>query len=282
MERFTNNLYARMQAQLQDIAQSTGNMLHLAEQSYYAVYEHLKELNTFTKEYDFKNEEEEVKFFKEIKPSFLKEAIFFDSLFGVESTKPPSSPEVQKNYYREHIDRFCKYFEQNQELYLYYRLDHSHLDPVMFVRKPDRNVMMPAYSLEIDPSHSNVYSFKFGKMMAYEDIVSYIQGRINTVDNGGIPLAADGDTKLTFTGTKAQFHEAMQALGAAGVFNNGKAPVSLIYEVTQIAWNIRVSNSYGYLQTMRIRKKNRTPFMDLAKEMLIRKMDDQDEHPRFH
>lgn len=281
MERFTNNLYTRMQNQLQDIAQSTGDMLHLAEQSYYAVYEHLKELNTFAKEYDFKNEEEEVKFFKEIKPSFLKEAIFFDALFGVESTKPPSSPEVQKNYYREHIDRFCRYFEQNQELYLYYRLDHSHLDPVMFVRKPDRNVMMPAYSLEIDSSHSNVFSFKFGKIQALEDIVSYIKGSITALDNGGAPQTAT-DERLTFTGTKAQFHEVMQALEAAGVFNNGKASTRLIYDVTQTAWNIRVSNYYGYFQTIRIRKKNRTPFMDLAKEMLIRKMDDQDEHPRFH
>jgi RteC protein. len=43
----------------------------------------------------------------------------------------------------------------------------------------------------------------------------------------------------------------------------------------------KVANYYGYFQGMRIRKKDRTPFLNGLIEHTIRRMDESDEFPRF-
>jgi hypothetical protein len=70
-------------------------------------------------------------------------------------------------------------------------------------------------------------------------------------------------------------------LKAAGVFNNGTASLKLIFDVLQKAFHVKATHYYSYFQSMRIRKKNRTPGLDMIRELLIRDMDDSDENPRY-
>ncbi|WP_029274604.1 RteC domain-containing protein [Pedobacter borealis] len=280
MELFTTNLYSQMQEELQSIGRSAGDLLYVAEQSYLVACGHLRDLKTFTKEYNFKDEAEEIRFFKEIKPSFLKEVVYFMKVYDVESLKPVGGNDAQRKYYLDWIEQAQKYFERNRFIYLYHRMEKSHLDHKMFVREPEDIPMVPNYSVDSDPLFSNVFSYKMAKVKAMEDLIDFLQVHLRTLDDpeNGQSL----ETGPLFTGSKAQFYELGYALQAAGVFNNGNATLKQVFDHLQYCFRIKAANYYGYFnQAIRIRKKNRTPFIDLLKEFVIRKMDESDEFPRF-
>lgn len=277
METFTSHLYSQMQQDLQDISLNNEDTMRKAEQSYYAIEEYLRKLKIFARDYSFKSKEEEIRFFKEIKPLFLKEMIFFIKLYDIETRKPVGTPEALINYYKSEIEKLQAYFERNRFLFLYYRMDKIHLDSMLFVREPADIELFPVYSLENDPTFSNVYSHKRAKFQAYEDIVVFIKAMIADPEGASVP----NHHPVTFTGSKAQFIELAYSLQTSGVLNNGKATVKEAFDWLQYAFNIKVSNYYGYFQSMRIRKKNRTPFIGLLSEMLTRRMDESDEFPRY-
>src|ERR1700748_655275 len=113
MEKFTTGLYARMQAELQDIVQHVDNPLKLAEQSYNVVCSYLRELKEFTQDYEFKDNEDEIRFFKETKPMFLREVIYFMKIFEIESAAPMAK-DMQETYYQDVIKTLHSFFEEHR------------------------------------------------------------------------------------------------------------------------------------------------------------------------
>jgi len=79
------------------------------------------------------------------------------------------------------------------------------------------------------------------------------------------------------TDTKSGLIELLYALYATGVINHGKATVKDIAILLEQALNVNLSNYYRAIQNMRIRKINRTKFLDLLKSNLEKYMDGVDE-----
>ena len=282
MVAFSAELHSRMQVQLQDIALTTVNLLERAERSAAAVGALMQELKDFMAGYIFADPDEEVKFFKEIKPAFLKEMLYFLKLFAIESQKPIGGPEAVKNYYAGQLDIITAFFEQNKFLVLYLRSGKHHLDGLLFVRSPEGLPLYPEYNLDADGSFSNLYSYKLAKIQAYEELAAFLTIRIT---GGELEKPADSAAAghpLVWTATKADFIELVYGLQTLGVFNNGKANVQQITDWLQQYFNVKVANVHGYFQSMRIRKINRTRFWDRGKESVTRRMDEADENPRFH
>jgi predicted nucleic-acid-binding protein len=83
--------------------------------------------------------------------------------------------------------------------------------------------------------------------------------------------------KLVWTGPKAALIELMYGLQTAGVFNESKADIRQIAAVFESVFNIELGDYYRTYQAIRIRKKNRTSFIDALKDSLVQRMDDTDE-----
>jgi len=167
----TTELYNNLQVDLQKIAQDPVSLLNRSEQSYNRAVNALKELKTYINGHIFTSEQEEITFFKEIKPKFLREMIFYLKLLQIESFKPMSSLEDLKAYYQGQIGQIQSYISRNQVLYLYTKLNKNHLDQKMFVREPEQLLVFPYYNVESDNAFSNIYSFKLAKIQASEDLV---------------------------------------------------------------------------------------------------------------
>ena len=88
--KFTTDLYARMSEALEQLAMTSDNILQRAERSYNVVEQTLGELKEFIIHYTFKDKQEEIKFFKEIKPAAsmieVKGFIHPDLLIEIEVT----------------------------------------------------------------------------------------------------------------------------------------------------------------------------------------------------
>lgn len=278
MREFAADLYTRMSEQLEALAFTSENILQRAERSYKAVESALKELKDYTIGYDFKSKEEEIAFFKDIKPKFLKELIYFMEVFQVESWKPPVGREEEITHYMLGAKRVDLYFKRYNDLYTYYRKGSSMHDELFFMRGNNYDVITPISLSDMDPRFSTVQSFQIAKMQAYEQFSGYLQSCIHKLEHPETNLAITEKRKYhsLWTDSKAALIELAYAIHSCGSVNHGKCDVKQIILDLELMFNVELGNFYRTFQSMRIRKKGRTPFLDMLKESLEKRMDETD------
>ena len=281
MLSFIEDLYHKMDESLQHIRIEQEGIVQQAESAYRVAERYMLELKQFIFSYTFKDQEEEIRFFKNEKPMFLKEFIYYAEMFYIESRRPVGDSEMQKNYLKENLERIHIYFQRNNHLYTYYRTGKTYLDHVFFLRNAEEIPLQPVYSLDIDPRFSTVYSFKLSKLIAFEQLHDYLQTAIRRLEDASpINNLSKPSKTITWTASKAELIELAYALQSSGVFNFGKADVKQVVSTLEDYFNIRVGNFYRVFQGQRIRKKSRTSFLDSLKENLIKRMDESDLNPR--
>lgn len=273
----TNSLLTEMDEALEQIAQTAENMLQRAEQSYTYIQESIYKLNDHIIAHAFRDTEEEIYFFKEIKPLFLKELIFYSELFYIETNKPVGSIEVTKEYYGLYLHRVRMFFERNELLYQYYRTGKTHYDEVYYRRNAGTDLMQPHFMPEMDSRFSTLHSYKLGKIMAFEQLRDYLQNGILRLGNPDMPAETTiKKKKRNWTDTKAALIELAYALHARGSVNNGRGDIKELIRDLEMFFNVQLGNFYRTAQSMRIRKKNRSLYLDVLKISLEKYMDERD------
>ena len=123
---------------LQSIEHSEGDILQIVPPLIKLSEEMFKEIKAFISGYTFKSEEEEIKFFKEIKPQLFSKLIFYQKIYKIEAMRPNGSDDVQKKYIEKELDRLKDFFDENLDFYKYYRSNGTHFDRICFMRnKPN-------------------------------------------------------------------------------------------------------------------------------------------------
>jgi len=275
--KFTADLYAKMSESLEQLAMTSDNILQRAERSYNVVEQTLGELKEFIIHYTFKDKDEEIKFFKEIKPMFLGELIYYMEVFQVEAWKPPVGREDEIAHYGLGARRVDFYLKRYNELYTYYRKASSANDEQYFLRtETGPGLITPISASDMDPRFSTIYSFQFAKMQAYERFSNYLQQCIYRLEHPGMEQVKGESKKSFWTDSKADLIELAYGIYARGSVNHGKADIKEIITALEIAFDVTVGNFYRTFQNLRIRKKNRTPYWDAAKINLLKIMDNTD------
>jgi hypothetical protein len=280
MREFAADLHAKMSEELNKLTLTSENILQRAERSYRVVESSLEELKSYIVDYAFKSKQEEIEFFKEVKPMFVKELIYFLEVFQVESWKPPVGRDEEITHYMIGAKRVDLYFKRYNDLYTYFRKGSSLHDETYFLRGNKADVITSISSSDMDPRFSTVPSFQFAKMQAYEQFSSYLQASIYRLEHPEAIIANDNNKnkpEANWTDPKVDLIELGYAIFSRGSVNNGKADIKLIISALEYAFNVSLGHFYAvFQQNIRIRKKNRTIYMDSAKEHLERRMDDWD------
>jgi hypothetical protein len=151
-------------------------------------------------------------------------------------------------------------------------------DSLYFLRESDEEPLNSEYMPDIDLRFSTIHSFKLGKLQAFENLQRYLNNAISLLYNseGLILQKNDKHVKNRWTDSKAALIELVYALHSRGSINNGKGDVKQIVTGLESFFNVQVGNFYRTFQSMRIRKKNRTVYLDTLKESLERRMDETD------
>lgn len=278
MKAFSDRLYQQMNSALRSISIEANSMLKQAEGSYRTVQEAMQELKNFILHYSFKDEQEEIYFFKDIKPRFLKELIFFEELYYIESGRPVASKKEIERYLNTHLTHINQFFRRNNHLYTYYLMGETYKDEQYFTRQPSGVRLKPdKYYLDMDTRFSTLYSFKLGRLQAYQKLSDYLQTALLKLDQNLPTPEIAAKPKLKWTAPKVSLIELVYAFKAAGVFNNGTANINEIATLLESAFQRDLSDFYRTFQEIRIRKKSRTAFMDLLQARLAQWMDDADQ-----
>lgn len=279
MKTFSDKLNRNIDNQLQSIDLEESNAIAKTQKSIQCLKKALTQLKVFTLNYSFQNEEEEIIFFKEIKPDIFSKLIYHVKIFNIESRRPMGSYDIQKNFLCQELSKLNFFFNSHLEFYQYYRMNSTYLDDKYFVRgKEDIHLFQDSLMFYVDPDFSTSHDYAVAKIMAHDRLEVYLNRELEALSikssnpNWG-QLGYCNNTSLQWTDSKTALVELIYALYAMGSINNGRSEIRELAAFFEQAFNIRLSDIYRTYLEIKIRSTP-TKFIDSLKTALLHKMEE--------
>jgi len=228
-------------------------------------------------EFGFKNEQEEICFFKEMKPQVLSKLLYFNKIYTIELKRPNGSNLIQKNYYEQELNSLTFFFNRNLDFYQYYRSNAMHLDDYYFRRgKPNIRLGVDSSQFINDTTFSTCYDYKVAKILSNEILRIYLNKKLQQIDRLSEHLGIkQTNQKNKWTATKVAAIELGYGIYAAKVIDNGKADIREIMTALQNVLGIDLGDYYRTYIAIKSRKKDRTAFLKYLADCLEKRMDEE-------
>lgn len=134
-----------------------------------------RQLKAFVSDYTFRNETDEILFFKVTKPSLFSKLIYYNKVNSIESLRPNGSFDTIRSYLTNELDKLTDFYNQNIEFYKYYRSGSSMFDEYYFLRgKHDIQMSVESFYFERDPNFSTNYDFQAAVLLANDLLEAYL------------------------------------------------------------------------------------------------------------
>lgn len=274
-----NKLLTGLEEQLSSLELEYDVILKRSELSFHMCKKMIEGLKALVIKHKFKNEEEEIKFFKEVKPLFTSRLIYHLMVYNIETRKPNGGKEILKKYFTKELEKLKHYFDYNIDFYKYHRGGANFLDHKYFVRNIfDIQLTLDGHIFENDTRFSTTHDFKVAKILAHDRLQVYIEKELTWLESRdqNYNFSNENPPKITWTDSKTALTELIYALHAYGCFDNGKADIKEIASYFETVFNIDLGVFYHTYVEIRARKSDRTKFLTALQENLIKKMDQQD------
>lgn len=248
-----------------------------------SIYNKLKD---FISNIVFKTDEEEIDYFKNVKPKFQSDLIFYNQAYSITSKVPIGSIEKKKDYFIKNLDKMSNFFEENVDFINYFRAKETDLDHVYFLRKNAKDKKCPeSLNSEIDYTQCTGYSSKISKILAYERLERYLYIELLNLDKIEVlpVLNIKKELNLNFehlswTDTKIALVELIYALQISGLINNGKTDIKTIALQFEKLFNIDLGDIYKVYNEIKGRKTiSKTKLLEKLQINLNKKIDDEDD-----
>lgn len=249
--------------------------LKFAERAAHISLIHYNKLKLLVCNHQFREKNDEIYFFKKIKPKFSSELIYYLKLLQILSRWPPGDKNIQVEFIQAKLERIKYFFDLNEEFYCYYRFDCNYLDEQYFVRgNCDLHLNPDSFFFETDTSFCTTRDYKVAKIIANNRLQLYL------LNKSAEPLSFVNETPietLTWTESKAFLVEFIYGLYARGVFNWGKVKLKHIVSFCEREFHVTLGNYHKIFQEIRERKMERTKALNSTSESLIKFMDARDD-----
>lgn len=280
MKKF-NNILQNFNHSIDFLESETEDILSKAEEGIKISKRALEQIRGLVIRRRFKETQDEVHFFKHIKPGIYSKLIYYVKLFNIESKRPRSSNKTQVKYFNKHINRLQNYFNDNLEFYHYFRRGSTFLDQQYFIRgKEDIRLHPDSFHFFSDEEFSTSHDSTVAKIMAYDMLIVYLKTEIEKLENTNsmeTTLTNNRRFKLFWTANKTDLIELIYALHSSGSINSGTADIKEMATACEQLFNIDLGDFYRTFLEIRSRKINQTKFIDKLRDALLQKMEELDE-----
>ena len=236
---------------------------------------YLNQLRNIVISEEFACDQDEITFFKKVKPYALSKFIYYAKLFQIESKRPKGGTEIQKKYFDVEIQEIQEFFNKNHTFYQYFRGEESYFDAQYFLRaNKSIRIQFDWSGSFIDDEFSTSLDSTFAKFIGYESVINYCQNEIEVLllKNNLEPGLTIVNSKLKWTATKIALIELIYALDSLKVFNNGDADIKQIAATFETIFNIDLGDYYRAFLEIKERRKNNTKFLDSLKNALLKRI----------
>lgn len=223
----------------------------------------------------FDSEQDEIAFFKEVKPIIFSKFIYYAKLFRIESKRPLGGQQIQKEYFENEISKSQEYFKKNYVYFQYFRGNETYFDTQYFLRKNKSiRIQFDCSGSFLDDQFSTSLDSTYAKFISYELIIKYCQNEIEKLA-ANVNLAPGSNnvsSSLKWTASKIALVEIIYALDSLKVFNNGNADIKQIASSFETIFNIELGDYYRAFIEIKMRKKNNTKFLDSLQKALLNRI----------
>ncbi len=226
----------------------------------------------------FKNEQQEIEFFKNIKPQILGKLIYYNKVFRIETTCPVSNGRMHLSYYENQLKALKSEYKEsicNEDFYRYYRADRTDRDQTYFrLGQINYHDGLKSGVFEIDLSFSTYYDNKIAHIIANELLYTYLLTKINPEDNPDtISINGDANKDLSWTNSQNALIELIYALYVSNSISYGKIGIRKLALIFQVLFRTPLNNIHHAFHRMKTRAGSRTAFLDQLKISLGEYMD---------
>lgn len=220
-------------------------------------------------------EEQEIYFFKEIKPNIWAKILFFSRVYDIEINK--NYVDSLADYYKDALYEIQEYFRDNLAIYQYCRSGANHSDKYYFTRACQNHI----HSAELkhsdrDPKFYTNGDACFASIKANDMLYVYLTDKISSITNEKETPSTLTTHKLKWTDSKIAAVELGYALYSKGVLNNGEADIKDIMHFIESVFDIDLGDYYRSYLSIRERKKDKTVFLNGLIDGLSKKMTEDD------
>jgi hypothetical protein len=173
-------LYRNMTAELDQLKKSEDlSVLMLSEKCIVIVKKTIDELKDQISKYPFSDLQEEILFFKTIKPRFYCLLIYYIKIYHTEINRPVGTKAVQERYLRKELRKLKHFFENNREFYHYWRSGATFQDAPYFLRhKQELSLSLNSYYFDLDPHFSTSHDPKVARLLANELLKEFLENEL--------------------------------------------------------------------------------------------------------
>ena len=224
--------------------------------------------------------ENEIDFFKNIKPKFASLYIYHNAIFKIETKMPHGGERITKKYLNKELKKLKRYFDNNLDFYNYHRTGSTYLDYKYFIRGGhDVKLRLDSFYFEADHSFSTSHDFKVAKILAHDLVQVYIETKILKMGKKEHKEKSQLEPKgkIIWTGSKVSLTEIIYAFHTKGVFNNGAAELKEIASYFEEIFHIDLGQYRRTFLEIRDRKSDKTKFINALEKELLKRMEETDE-----
>jgi hypothetical protein len=276
MEAYDFNYFYEFECEYEAIKRTTTDVLELSFKMIEFIQDKLKEIGKWLKKHLFTSVQEEIQFFKDLKPKIVSKLIFHQSILKIETKLPPTKKKKKKHYEKELVNIY-EYGMNNKEFYEYYRSKGSYKDDEYFVRKQYKNLWDNCSLINTDSKLCTSHDFIFSTFIANEILEGYLEKKLEEL-NGKCSLSNPAiSSNLNWTASKVDLIELIYALQLSGAINGGNIDIKELAICFGKMLNMDIEdNLYRAYLDIKSRKTIQTKFLNTITENLNRKMNEDE------
>lgn len=226
----------------------------------------------------FSSQEQEIEFFKSVKPRFYSLLILATERYSLEMGRPLVKGKGMTRFLQGQLNYVDRFFELNGFFYQYYRLGFSELDRVYFLRGATGDGLVGVDLPELDQSFATVGDYLFAKFMALEKLRELVvsEMQVPVVAGAGVVRSKKGKS-LRWTGDSCNLIELVYGVFDCRQVNNGEVDLSDLMDVFEQCFQINLSRYFRRFTEIKRRKSmSKTRFIDEMARVVNKRIEDGD------
>jgi hypothetical protein len=229
----------------------------------------------------FKDKNEEIHFFKSVKPSIYADFIFYNNQLKYQVSKPNTTNSILKNYLKNELNKLEVKKRKNLEFYRYYKHKSTFLDHIYFLRENKQLELFSSdISVHLDSEFYTSHDTLAAEVIAYDLLTNFYKKEINTLKNISSGIFDDNNktlkSSLKWTASKTDLVELIYALKVSGAINTGNINTKELVGIFSSLFNIQLSNYYKTYSDIKNRCTERTKFLKKLMEDFQAKLEYDD------
>lgn len=276
MKQVFKNILLSIDNQEKSVSRSTESVIDEAYHMVSFLRKLLTDLKAELSVKGFSTTQEEIFFFKQVKPSILGKLIYYNKLLRIESISPYNY-ELLGMYYSDQIKALNKEYKKHIkccDFYKYYRSGRNDKDEFYF-RLGNINFYegLNSFFFEVDTEFSTFYDYKIARILAFDLLHSYVSSKINQKDEATKLSFESSDLEFSWTDSKSALIELIYALHVSGSVSNGRAGLKKISSLFEEVFEVKLGDIHHAFHQMKFRAGDKASYLLFLKNSLEQYMD---------